>query len=143
MKPTCSDIVLILAVFFLLGGCNDESSDAGDHDGNSEEGPSLGVSTQALCSTESKPSYGSFGKGFMDKYCVRCHSSTLRDAARNGAPEGHDFDRLEGILPVAEHIDQYAAWGPAAQNVLMPPSDPKPSAEERRTLGEWLACEAD
>jgi uncharacterized membrane protein len=77
----------------------------------------------------------------MDNYCTRCHSSTLTGAARNGAPIGHDFDTFDGVLKVAEHIDEYAAAGPAAVNTLMPPSNPTPSEAERHQLGEWLACE--
>ena len=66
----------------------------------------------------------------------------MSGAARHDAPLGHDFDTLEGILLVAEHIDENAAAGPAAINTLMPPSpQPAPSEAERRQLGEWLACE--
>ena len=33
-----------------------------------------------------------------------------------------------------------AAYGPAAQNHSMPPDGDRPTAEERRLLGEWIAC---
>ena len=142
MRWTSSGILRALALAVLLSGCSDGEPGETDHDGNSDES-SKGKSTEAMCPSGDAPTYDNFGKSFMGKYCVRCHSSTLKDAARNGAPAGHDFDRLDGILPVAEHIDQYAAIGPAAMNQLMPPTDPKPTDDERRRLGEWLACEAN
>lgn len=58
-----------------------------------------------------------------------------------GAPDGADFDTLEGILAHGHHVDQYAAAGPAATNTFMPPSEPHPSVAQRLQLGEWLACE--
>ena len=100
-----------------------------------------GVPTQSTCPTGSTLTYESFGRAFMEAYCTRCHSSTRTGLAREGAPTGHDFDSLAGILAVAEHIDQHAAAGPAGTNTEMPPSDPKPTQEEREQLGEWLACE--
>ena len=61
---------------------------------------------------------------------------------RQGAPSDHNFDTLAGILKVSGHVDSHAAAGPVSVNTSMPPSDPKPPEEERRKLGEWLACEA-
>jgi uncharacterized membrane protein len=79
---------------------------------------------------------------FMTSYCTSCHSSTLSGVERHGAPDGHDFDTLDGVLLVAEHIDEYAAFGPDANNQEMPPSGPSPTDAEREMLGAWLACEA-
>jgi mono/diheme cytochrome c family protein len=79
---------------------------------------------------------------FMASYCTSCHSSTLSGADRNGAPDDHDYDTLDGILLVADHIDEHAASGPDAANDEMPPSGPMPSDAEREMLGAWLACEA-
>lgn len=62
---------------------------------------------------------------------------------QRGIPLDHDFDRFEGVLPVAEHIDQYAAAGPNAMNTTMPPDGDAPTLEEREKLGEWLACELE
>ena len=129
-------IIQAVAVAASFAACAEDSDDS-DHDANSEESTPSG----AVCSSNSTLDYDTFGKGFMDKYCVRCHSSTLKGTARNGAPDGHDFDKLAGITPVMEHIDQKAASGPQNVNTAMPPSDPKPTDEERRKLGEWLACE--
>ena len=128
-------------------GCNDGGSS--DHDAMSDEDmhadesgeAPIGPPTGSACPPGSALSYENFGKDFMESYCKRCHSSELMGLERNGASEGHDFDVLEGILPVAEHIDQYAAAGPDAVNTKMPPTAPRPTEEERYRLGEWLACE--
>lgn len=131
----CTRLFLALAlgslVFATGSGC---SSDEHDEEGE-------GIGTQSTCPASSQLTYESFGKPFMEAYCTRCHSSAKTGSARQGAPEGHDFDTLGGILVVAEHIDENAAAGPAAMNTEMPPTDPKPSEQERRDLGEWLACE--
>ena len=98
--------------------------------------------------------YDNFGKPFMDKYCRWCHDSSLPRSKRNGAPLFHDFDDLEGVLQVQNHVDQQTGIGPNASNDFMPPdrcpselggplntSCAKPTDEERRQLAEWLACE--
>ena len=102
--------------------------------------------------------YDNFGKQFMDRYCVNCHSHCLKIAQRNGAPLFHDFDYLEGVMEVPDHIDEQAGAGPKAMNDFMPgdgtggrcPSEaggplnidcPQPTAEERKNLSQWVACE--
>jgi cytochrome c5 len=100
-----------------------------------------GEPTGATCPEGSTLTYESFGAQFMEDYCTRCHDSALTGEDRNGAPLDHDFDTLAGVLAVADHIDEYAAAGPNAVNTLMPPRAPSPSEEQRRQLGEWLACE--
>ena len=99
-----------------------------------------------------------FGQAFMAKYCINCHDSQLTINERNGAPLFHDFDSLEGVLEVPDHIDEQAGWGPKAENNFMPgagtngrcPSTlggsldeacPEPTGEERTNLSLWIACE--
>jgi cytochrome c5 len=120
----------LLSLTVLLAACG------GDDHGGDQLMP-----TNATCPSGSTLTYEGFGQPFVESYCTRCHSSELSGADRNGAPDGHDFDSLEGILSVADHVDQYAAAGPDATNEFMPPSDPRPSLAERQMLGEWLACE--
>jgi len=102
--------------------------------------PLFGPPTESVCATGSTLTYDNFGKPFMESYCTRCHSSELVGAERMGAPSFHDFDTLFGIMAVSDHIDETAAYGPAAENHSMPPSGDRPTAEERRLLGEWIAC---
>ena len=103
-------------------------------------GDERGEPTGSTCPTGSTLTYTSFAAPFMEKYCTRCHSSTRSGKDRHGAPAFHDFDTEAGILAVAEHIDENAAAGPDASNDVMPPSSPRPTEEERKQLGEWLAC---
>lgn len=101
-----------------------------------------GPPTESVCPSTQTLTYTNFGQPFFDMYCQSCHASTVTGAARNGAPDDHVFDRVEDIQLLIEHIDELAAAGPAAVNVLMPPQDPRPSEAARRQLGEWLACGA-
>lgn len=105
-----------------------------DHDHDDGSG-----SSGAACPTTNAPTYDSFGRSFMSTYCTRCHSAMAMD--RHGAPSDHNFDTLSQIRSFAGHIDQYAAAGPSAVNTSMPPDDLKPTEDERKKLGEWLACE--
>lgn len=130
MKHACVAIAMCVS-------CENDS----DKDAETEEGEGVGEATDAACPSSSDLTCETFGRDFMEKYCTRCHSSKLTGAARMDAPPGHDFDTLSGVLAVAEHVDEYAAAGPDATNTVMPPSGAKPSEEERRKLGEWLACE--
>lgn len=129
---------LLVAVFVtflaLLASCSLAST--GDPEPKDEGKPS-----GSTCPDGSTLTYENFARPFMQNYCVRCHSSTLTGDARNGAPEFHDFDSEEGILAVANHVDEKAAAGPDAINKVMPKNGPAPTEEERRMLGEWLACE--
>ena len=100
-----------------------------------------GQATGATCPPDSELTYETFTRDFMRDYCTRCHSASLASADRNGAPSDHDFDTLAGLRATASaHIAEQAAAGPDAENSAMPPTDPRPSAAERRKLGEWLAC---
>jgi hypothetical protein len=110
--------------------------------GGDDDDEIFGPPTQSVCPSGSTLTYENFGKPFMEQYCTRCHSSQLSGAERNGATKYHDFDSVAGVRPVADHIDQTAAFGPAANNMVMPPNGPFPTAEERTKLGEWLQCGA-
>lgn len=86
--------------------------------------------------------YDNFGQGFLQKYCLRCHSESVAGADRGGAPGDHNFDLHVDVMLLADHIDEHAGSGPDATNTIMPPSDPRPTMSERRQLSEWLACGA-
>lgn len=103
-----------------------------------------GTESGAECEQDSALDYESFGRDFMDRYCVSCHSSELGASARNGAPSDHDFDTLEALHATElEHIDHVAAAGEHAANTEMPPAgSPQPTRQEREELGQWLACGA-
>jgi hypothetical protein len=123
------------------GGHHEAGSDGhGDHEHGHNSEEMVGPLTGATCPSGSTLTYDNFAKGFMTKYCLRCHSSTVSGAERNKAPDDHNFDALADLELVAGHINQRAGSGPSATNEEMPPSDPKPSTEEREQLSEWIAC---
>lgn len=101
-----------------------------------------GTPSGATCPEGSTLTWDNFGKGFMDSYCTRCHSTTLTGAARQGAPNDHNFDSVELLREELDHTDEQAAAGPTSVNTLMPIGAPTPSQAEREQLGEWLACGA-
>jgi uncharacterized membrane protein len=98
--------------------------------------------TGATCPSGSTLTYESFGRALFDVYCQRCHASSVVGSARLGAPSSITYDDATSIRDRAARIDEVAAAGPDAVNTFMPPSPPRPTEEERRRLGEWLACGA-
>jgi uncharacterized membrane protein len=121
--------LLALGLILPLGGCES---------GAEEEGTPSG----AVCATDSTLTWDNFGKGFMDSYCIRCHSTKLTGSARQGAPNDHNFDSVELLRDEIDHTDEQAAAGPDSVNTAMPIGAPTPTEAERRMLGEWLACGA-
>ena len=110
--------------------------------GDPEPIPVFGPPTMTECPPGGTTlTYDNFAKQFMEDYCTRCHSSQLVGAARQGAPDFHDFDTYFGIRGVADHVDETSAAGPAAVNRGMPQDGNKPTDEERFMLGEWIACD--
>ncbi len=69
--------------------------------------------------------------------CTRCHSTTLSGAARNGAPLGFNWD---DEASVRQHLAEIRN----AIGVLnfMPPSDPRPTCDERRRVVRWIDADA-
>jgi uncharacterized membrane protein len=115
-------------ITLLLAGCSDTPQ---------------GDLTGAVCPDVDPPTYVNFGQQLMTTYCIDCHSETLSGDDREGAPPTIDFDTQSLLRQHTSRIDKQAAFGPMAQNRLMPPADfdPKPSDAERTRLGEYIACE--
>lgn len=111
---------------------------AGEHGEHSMQ--PVGPPSGAICPTGSTLTYANFGKAFFSSYCLRCHSQAVVGAARMMAPADHNFDTIAEIELLMDHIDQKAAAGATVVNQTMPPTDPKPTLDDRKKLGEWLAC---
>ena len=131
---------LCLALLAALSCSNEEPAEVTEA-GESEVPHIEDLSSGASCPEDSELTYESFGKDFVGKYCLRCHTSGLTGPDRV-APVGHDFDDLEAIRMDAHAIDQQAASGPLASHSNMPPNDPFPAMLQRQRLGQWLACGA-
>lgn len=127
---------LWVALALGLAGCGSSGGDDGPSGGHAHD---LSGST---CPPGSALTYDTFARDFMTRYCTECHSSAVAARDRQGAPSDHNFDTLGGIRETEEgHLDEQSAAGPDRVNTAMPPAgSPQPSEEERRKLGEWLAC---
>lgn len=80
--------------------------------------------------------YANFGKPFVEKYCIRCHTSAKHNFfTRRGAPKRVDFDTYGGIARRSERMRALAAAA-----AKMPEGRPKPTQDERRQLGAWIDC---
>lgn len=76
------------------------------------------------------------GKGVVAQRCQSCHSTTLQDAARQGAPDDLSFDDLEVVRREAD-----AMFGQVKEG-QMPPNAPLPPDEVEK-MRVWLACGAE
>jgi uncharacterized membrane protein len=98
--------------------------------------------TGSSCPPTDPPTYATFGEQFFTDYCTGCHSANA--ANRHGAPKDQNFDSEDDIRKHADDIDVEAAAGPNATNTSMPeldgPVKTAPSVEERKLLGQYLAC---
>jgi hypothetical protein len=144
--------LLLAALLLAPAGCEPEASgkggtDDGDDspgdDGAGDDGdgpdaaPTGGVLEDRECPDGSFLTYVNFGSAFFSENCTGCHSAELPPRMRQDAPEGVDFETLAKVRELAPLIYLRAADGYS----LMPPVG-GPSAEDRRLLGEWLACGA-
>jgi cytochrome c5 len=124
---------------------DDHDADGGDEPDHDHDSEMVGPVTGAVCpSGGSTLTYDNFGKQFFANYCQHCHASTVKGAARMGAPADHVFDTVDEISLLAPHIDEYAGSGPASTNTHMPPAgNMAPSVADRQKLSEWIACGAN
>jgi hypothetical protein len=137
MVPSARSGAVVLALSALLG-CS-----SGDPAPPAQQRTAL--ETGSTCPDKEHPTitYSGWAENFFASYCTRCHSSTLTTSdARSGATPHANWDDLPTIRSYAKEIDSYAAGGPNGVNHIMPPSDPRPTDDERIMLGEFLACGA-
>ena len=142
---TMGSRVILMAVLSLqLAACSwgfESEGDAGSDDGSvavdsdGGGGPDQPDADLTICDT-SELSYGNFAQGFMDSYCLGCHSNTLNPGQRRGAPDSVNFDTFELVQQQADRIRVRAG-----SNQDMPPqSGAQPSNEERDSITEWIDC---
>ncbi len=81
--------------------------------------------------------WANFAQGFFASYCTRCHSSTLTGIARNGAPDGFDWDVQATVLMYLPMIRDAVGV-----SNFMPPDAPAPTCAERQRLVRWIDADA-
>ena len=92
--------------------------------------------TATFCDHDPPLTYANFGKGYIDKHCVGCHSSLIPVDTRVGAPIGVDLNTYQDVLMWAERIGARST----GDYPTMPPGG-GPSADEIALLEEWLECD--
>lgn len=118
------------------GGSDESSGDESGDAGEVDEGPWMTFGERP-CPEDSFLTYENFGWPHMLTFCTGCHSAGLPADMRQGAPIEVNFADIEDVRAQAERI-----WVRAGDhNASMPPVGPA-DEEERRLLGEWLACGA-
>jgi hypothetical protein len=145
MKKISTEARSFLVVWLLsigLFGCGRSGEDTGpDVDPNSETPDPIPndhpvpAPSSLNCPEGTSLTYETFGQGFMLNHCVMCHSSTLEESKRHGAPVGVDFDSARGIAiwnaAIAANATDKEAKMPPAGNV---------TPEEKKLLKTWLEC---
>ena len=94
--------------------------------------------TTSDCENGTTLSWVSFGSSFFDRYCTSCHSSSLEESLRSGAPTTSNFDSYGGMIKLRSQILLTAGTLTGAK---MPPTNTVP-LEERKALIEYLKCGA-
>lgn len=85
-----------------------------------------GIDTAALeCPPNSGLTYDGYGQLVIEEHCMQCHA--------NQSPG------LGSVVAIRAHRDEILQ---AAVATTAMPADGDLTLEERRTLGEWLACGA-
>ncbi|MFP2907734.1 hypothetical protein ACLESD_22340 [Pyxidicoccus sp. 3LFB2] len=121
------------------GGCGGGGSDKPPAHADADHMRASG----AACPSSGGPTAQDFGRAFLEAHCLSCHSASVTGPAREGAPDGVDFDTPEQVRQWAASIDAHSAAGPTSVNTSMPPaSRSAPSMDARVKLGQWLSCGA-
>ncbi len=100
------------------------------------KGP-LPPETFLTCPTGTQLTYSNFGAAFMQSYCTSCHSQTLPEGQRGGAPLAANLDTAAGVNLLRAGIQARTA----IDNPPMPPSG-FVGSNDREFLKEWLGCGA-
>jgi len=84
-------IAVIVGSLLLACKPDVQAIDSGESPEETGEDTSVCITCDAPCESPLGVTWESYGQGFFQTYCNACHSSTTE--ARNGAPEGVDFDQ--------------------------------------------------
>ena len=127
---------LAILVVATLAACGDDAatSDAAPPDARIVDGcPAHDEPLAAPGDPIDGDTFETFAADFFATWCTRCHASTLTGAARNGAPEGYDWDVEASVrerLPLIRNAVGVANF--------MPFTPPDPSCDDRARLVRWI-----
>ena len=77
--------------------------------------------------------WSSYAMGFFAGYCTRCHSTANTGSARNGAPDGYNWDDQASVnAHLAEIRDAVGVSN------FMPLNPPNPACSERKRIVRWI-----
>ena len=77
--------------------------------------------------------WATYAQGFFAQWCTRCHSSTLTGNARNGAPDGYNWDQQASVKSHGTMIR-----AEVGANDEMPLNAPFPTCADRLRISKWL-----
>ncbi len=137
-------LVLAAVVPWACGGdeadtdtsASSETGSETDGDTAIDEGPWESFDERP-CPQDSAVDAQNFGIPFLLTHCNGCHGGAVTGEERQGAPPEVTFDTMDQVRMQLDRIWVRSADG----NDTMPPAG-GPTDEERRMLGEWLACGA-
>ena len=134
---------LIIHLFNATGCGPSEADHGGEHQAVREAEPipnksPIAPATFLTCPQGTLLSYENFGSGFIDQYCLACHSKSKTEGFRGAAPHGTDFDTITEVQIFRTRIlERTKAEAPNP----MPPNRELPQIQ-RIVLHEWLNCGA-
>lgn len=100
-------------------------ADAGKPDAGKADAGKADAGSGSACDSLT---YASFGKGFLDKYCISCHGGTR-------AQSGVALDTLAGV-----QSSKAKTKSEVASSSMPPLFQTAPSAAERTQFGMWIDC---
>jgi mono/diheme cytochrome c family protein len=130
----------------LAGGCGQETATTSDADFGVTGGdmtalvngcPSWVAPLTTPDGGAGGDTWATFAQRFFATNCTRCHSSTLVGDARNGAPDGYNWDDEAAVRAHLDFIRTAVGVGN-----FMPPNDPRPSCDDRRRIVRWIDAAA-
>jgi uncharacterized membrane protein len=129
LRPSHRRLVRLLTVAWiggaLLVGCGDDGP---------APTPDEMENPQPDCTKITPPTYEQLLQGTLS-HCVVCHSSTLTGDARNGAPDGVNFDSYDAAKLVVQQ-----AYGMVKGHYMPYPDGKGITNAERNRFYEWALC---
>jgi uncharacterized membrane protein len=129
-------VMLACVVSAIAPACGADTRCADAECSSIDDAKAEGEDEEVDCKAAGAPTYESFGKPFMARYCLLCHSSKRQGEARMHAPLGVNFDTRAEIRAASDNVYQQVVY-----KRTMPVTGGVSDAE-REELAAWLDCGA-